>query len=167
MSETILTRELVRKYLIYDLSTGVFTRNKASGGVKAGAIVGSARKDGYTHIGIGRQRALTHRLAFYYVLGWAPEEVDHINHDRSDNRWINLRATNKQGNQKNASIQASNTSGVCGVSWQKTTKQWYAYITVDRKRIHIGCSKRKDEAIAMRHEANIKHGFHKNHGAKK
>ncbi|WP_428999737.1 HNH endonuclease signature motif containing protein [Stenotrophomonas maltophilia] len=43
-----------------------------------------------------------HRLAWLYMTGqWPSGEIDHINHDRSDNRWHNLRDVSHQANQQN------------------------------------------------------------------
>jgi len=107
---------------------------------------------------------MSHRLAFYYVLGWCPEEVDHINHVRDDNRWINLRAASKQENHRNRKLDTNNKSGFNGVTWYKNYSKWLACIGIGGKQINLGYFENKDDAIAARKAANIKYGFHPNHG---
>ena len=77
-------------------------------------------------------------------------QVDHIDNNRSHNNLINLRwATNKE-NQQNASLSSKNTSGVKGVVWCKTKKQWTARITINGKRINLGSFINKDDAVNIR-----------------
>lgn len=64
--------------------------------------------------------------------------VDHINGDRLDNRRSNLRTCTHQQNRQNSKHYASNTSGHKGVSFDKTTGNWKAYINVDGRLVHLG-----------------------------
>ena len=50
---------------------------------------------GYRSVSLNYYKFHAHRLAFLYMEGWIPQEVDHINRDRSDNRWVNLRAAGR------------------------------------------------------------------------
>ena len=53
------------------------------------------------------------------------EEVDHINGDKKDNRWSNLRLASHAENNQNKPLSTSkNTSGIKGVSFHKTTGRW-------------------------------------------
>lgn len=47
----------------------------------------------------------------------------------------------------------NNTSGVKGVTWDKETHKWYAYISVHRKRISLGRFKDFEEAVKARKAA--------------
>lgn len=95
---------------------------------------------------------------------WPKEQIDHINHVRSDNRWINLREATNQENCKNRSISIRNKSGVVGVRWTKGKTKWAAYIHVNSKDKYLGFFFDKFEAICARKSAENKHGFHANHG---
>lgn len=65
--------------------------------------------------------------------------IDHINADKLDNRRENLRFANCSQNQANRpNLNKNNTSGYKGVSWNKKSQKWRAYITVNRKYIHLG-----------------------------
>ncbi len=153
--------------LSYDPITGIFLWNSSRGRVKKGDIAGCIKKDGYVYIGLKKKRLLAHRLAFKIMLGYFPEQVDHENHIKSDNRWKNLRAVNNQENQKNRSKSKNNTSGVTGVVWRKKVKRWVARIKVDKKEIHLGYFNKFHEAVNARKLAEVEYKFHKNHGKDK
>lgn len=106
-----------------------------------------------------------HRIIWCIVHGeWPPEDIDHINGIRDDNRLINLRAVSHAENQKNQKMQANNTSGVTGLHWLKQNQKWMAYIKVNGKQKHLGHFTDKAAAISARNAAEIEHGFHDNHG---
>jgi len=106
-----------------------------------------------------------HRVIWAIVSGGdAPEEIDHINGDRSDNRLSNLRSVSQSENRKNMSTPKNNTSGVCGVSFDRRLGKWLAKITVDRKQIYIGLYVSKADAAKARKSAERQYGFHENHG---
>jgi hypothetical protein len=99
----------------------------------------SAPSDGYRYIRIDYNLYPEHRLAWLHMTGeWPTAGIDHINCDRLDNRWSNLREATKAKNAMNMHIRADNTSGYKGVSWSKIRRKWIAHITVDRKCRHLG-----------------------------
>lgn len=106
------------KYLInYNPDTGVFTwRVSINPNSKVGSVVATKHQEGYTFLTLNKKIYKLHRLAFLYMLGYYPEEVDHINNKRDDNRWCNLRAASKTENQHNAGLRSDNTSGIKGIS---------------------------------------------------
>ena len=110
------------------------------------------------------KKYFAHRVCFAYSSGFFPLEVDHLNHNRSDNRRINLRAATTKINGKNQSLSQINTSGTTGVYWLKTNNKWRAKIRINDKQIHLGCFINKQDAIAARKQAEDEYGFHANHG---
>lgn len=64
--------------------------------------------------------------------------VDHINLNKLDNRRSNLRLCTKQGNQHNQRSRGG-SSRYKGVSLRSDTNRYTAYITVDYKKINLGC----------------------------
>ncbi len=76
------------------------------------------------------------------------KHVDHINHDKLDNRRsVNLRlATNAENCQNKKGAQKNSKSGVRGVHWNKRDKLWYAKVMLNKKDTLIGCFKDLKEA---------------------
>lgn len=105
-----------------------------------------------------------HRIICVLQSGEWPEEVDHINGDRSDNRWGNLRHVTKRENSKNKRISVLNTSGVTGVYWDKSKGKWFASIQVGGKTKFLGYHATIDLCTSARKSAELQFGFHANHG---
>lgn len=166
MAKTDITAELIRERLNYDKDTGIFTwRTFQRHPSKVGKVAGGKDAHGYLQLNIGGSVLKVHRLAWFYVHGeWPSSQLDHINHDRSDNRIENLRLVDNRSNHKNRPLQKNNSTGMPGVWFDKKRKLYSAYITVDGKRVSLGCHKTLESAKAARQEANIRYGFHKNHG---
>lgn len=164
--EAKLSQSKIKELFSYDKDTGLFTRVKGRKGVKAGSIAGCINKStGYRIISIAATPYRAHRLAFLYVTGeWPVEQVDHINGDRTDNRWVNLREANQSENLKNQGVRSDNTSGFVGVTWSKANSKWCAQIKANGKAMNLGYFTHKTEAIAARQAANLKYGYHPNHG---
>lgn len=150
---TQITAARLRELLHYDKSTGIFTWNVARYCVRATASAGALHPDGYIHIKVDGRTYRAHRLAWLYVHGvWPTLQIDHVNRTRTDNRVENLREVNNSQNQQNASLSPRNTSGFRGVSWQKSSQRWHAYIKVNGKRKHLGYF----EDAAAAHDARVK-----------
>lgn len=78
-------------------------------------------------------------------------QVDHIYHNRHDNRKGQLRICSNAKNSRNKGKQSNNTSGYQGISWAKRDKVWHAYIEKNGKR--VSCYFRNlNEAIEWRKE---------------
>ncbi len=108
-----------------------------------------------------------HRLIFKMVYDIEPEVIDHVDGDTTNNKIANLRSCTNQENCKNASISKSNTSGCTGVVWSRQKQKWWANIMVDAKQIYLGTFSDFSQAVKARKDAEIKYGFHANHGKNK
>ena len=86
-------------------------------------------------------------------------DVDHIHGDatRFDNRKSNLRICTHQENIRNCKVSKNNTSGVAGISWDKKSQKWFAYIWIDYKRISLGYHNNFEDAVKVRKEAEEKY----------
>lgn len=129
-----------------------------------GDIAGSLNTHGYVGIKVFGKLYLAHRLAYLYMLGETPDEVDHINHIRADNRWVNLRDVTRSENCKNNSKRKDNASGVTGVHWKKRDSRWVAQIRVDKETLWLGQFVKFSDAVDARKNAEVLYGFHENHG---
>ena len=115
---------------------------------------GTFRPNSYIYIKVEGRLYGAHRLAFLWMTGkWPQKEVDHINRDPSDNRWENLREATPSQNKMNVDLQSNNRSHHKGVHWYKRDKKWYARITKNGEKKHLGCFESLDEAVAARHKA--------------
>jgi hypothetical protein len=108
---------------------------------------------------------LAHRVIWAMVTGsWPEEDIDHEDRNPGNNRWDNLRAVPHAVNMRNLPPRANNTSGVCGVSWSRRSRKWYAQIRTNGKPRSLGLFDSFDDAVAARKAAEAAHGYHKNHG---
>ena len=161
-----LTQERLKELISYDPETGevkwlVSTSNR----VRTGDVSGTRARGQYVKVMINSVIYAVHRLAFLYMEGsFPPEDVDHINGKKDDNRWCNLRAVSRSENMRNQRLSRRNTSGVIGVYFHIPTGKWMAYINVNKKRTHLGLFVDKDDAAKARRVAESKLGFHPNHG---
>lgn len=107
---------------------------------------------------------LAHRAAWALYYGkWPEKPLDHINHDRKDNRIANLRECDLEDNARNMSMPRNNTSGVVGV-YRRWSGKWSARITSKGKKVGLGTFDSFEEAVQARKKAEIDYGFHPNHG---
>jgi hypothetical protein len=143
-----LTRERLAELLAYDPETGEFSRvgaarpqsahyvNKPVGYIKPGSLNGGG---GYRMMSLDGKTYRAHRLAWLYMTGeWPDEDIDHINGERADNRWSNLRAASRWQNIHNMGMRDRNTSGLKGASYDHRRKNWRSQITVNGKHHFLG-----------------------------
>jgi hypothetical protein len=106
-----------------------------------------------------------HRVVFaMHYDRWPSEHIDHINGITWDNRLENLREATRGVNMKNTKKHTRNTSGYCGVSWDKGMKSWVSYINSDGKREILGYFDNPAEAARARADREQALGFTKSHG---
>lgn len=169
--EEILTHEILLDVIEYDQNTGSVIwsdtpRNRRSRDRFCLKEAGSLhRSTGYRHLTLSSVRYRMHRVIWFYVTGAWPEGViDHINGIKNDNRWVNLRDVNPEDNTRNAKLRVDSSSGITGVSWDKREVKWMAYINANKVRITLGYSVDFFEACCTRKSAELKCGYHENHG---
>lgn len=131
-----MTVDDLKSIISYCPNTGQVVRTVAAGAAPAGAVVTTLDRYGYRIIKIKYKTYLVHRLAWLYMTGEWPKEIDHVNRDRADNRWANLRQVTHADNQLNRNIQKNNKSGFRGV-WAHRGK-FYASIQRFGKKRHLG-----------------------------
>jgi len=159
--EAALTAERLRELLDYDPATGIFRWRVSRGGTaRAGTVAGSPQSDGYAQIKIDGPNYMAHRLAWLWGTGsWPAALIDHINGDRADNRFVNLREATLYQNQYNSRISSRNTSGHKGICWHEQIGKWQAYLKFGGKQRHLGYFTNIEDAAAAIEEArHIHHG---------
>lgn len=177
MAERQLTQDYVRSLFEYDPETGVltwkwrprehFNSNRSWNGTNtrcAGKVAGVLRANGYIELGIDCRLYKAHRIIWLWMTGDMPDEIDHDDGIRDNNRFSNLKNGTHGGNMMNKSKRRDNKSGVCGVGWHKTDRRWVAFITINGKQKRLGGFVNKDDAIAARLAAEEEYGFGQSHG---
>jgi hypothetical protein len=87
----------IRATLAYDPETGWLTWK--TNGQRADNGISDA---GYRLVYVNRKGLRAHRVAFLLTVGrWPTEHIDHINRNREDNRWSNLREVTASENARN------------------------------------------------------------------
>lgn len=161
-----LTQEILKSLVHYDPETGLMTwvearNSRARKGEEAGSV---NKHNGYRYVHIDYRRYLIHRLTFLYMTGRWPTEIDHIDGDRLNNKWANLREVTRRQNSRNLGVRTNNASGVVGVHWSRPCQRWMATIRVNYKRLYLGAFKDISDAITARKQAETQYQFHSNHG---
>ena len=107
-----ITAALLREYIHYDPDTGVFTRIKPHQGARLGPVKLWVHSDGYVRFISARRNLYAHRMAWLYTTGEYPVNlVDHIDGDRTNNRWANLRSADRRLNRENMRSSMSGKNG--------------------------------------------------------
>jgi hypothetical protein len=154
-----LTQDLVRSLVHYDPETGVFTWLQPTTRVDVGDVVGSVDAYGYLCTKLRGNSIKLHRLAWLYMTGGLPKNVDHINRNKADNRWKNLReVTDERVQQQNREVQRNNTTGVKGVGTRRGSAKFIARVRVGKRQVFYKEFDLLEDAIAARQAAEIK--FH-------
>jgi hypothetical protein len=160
----MLTQERLMEVLSYDSDTGVFVWRQKRGRQVNGSVAGSPHNAGYWSIRVDGRALLAHRLAWMYVHGDWPSEIDHINGDRRDNRIANLRHVTRQQNCRNAAMRSHNQTGVNGVAYYQRYRRFRVIMTVDGQSRYLGSFKTLDEAAEVRKSAEAGIQFSERHG---
>ena len=171
----MLTQELVKEFLNYDPEIGTLTwkererkwfksdRQFNTWNTRYAEKEAFAALDdkGYLNGRILYRAYKAHRVIWLWMTGeWPEEQIDHINHDRKDNRWCNLREVSCQENCENRSKYDFNKSGQTGVYWEKTHQKWRSVV----RRVHLGYFDSLEDAVTARKMADVKYNYHENHG---
>lgn len=112
-----------------------------------------------------QKKFLASRLIWAWHNGsWPVGLIDHEDGDTENDRIENLRDVSSAANSKNMRMHPSNKSGVTGVVWSDRLEKWVVGIMANRKSEYLGVFSTLEEATAVRKAAEVKYGFHKNHG---
>lgn len=145
-----LTQSRLKELLDYEPETGIFRWKVARGAARVGGVAGYEMDAGYIQLSIGNKHYFAHRLAFLWMTGaWPEHEIDHIDGDRGNNRWANLRDVIRQENAHNiGTARCNSTCGFLGASWSRKRGMWQAKITVNRKTVWLGYFPTAEQAHA-------------------
>lgn len=97
----MITQEYLKSLLEYNPETGVFRWLVKRKGIRDYDNAGSINNYGYNIIVIDGVKYKAHRLAWLYINGVIPDEIDHIDRNKSNNAFNNLRECTHSQNMAN------------------------------------------------------------------
>jgi hypothetical protein len=155
-------KDAIKKSVSYDPDTGKFTWLYREGCTArwnnrfAGKDAGQSAKGKYLAMKFNYRIYYLHRVAWMLMTGeWPENEVDHINGDKSDNRFCNLRSATRAQNARNKAVTSASKTGVTGVCFRPLKGKWDANITVMNKQVHLGRFATMEAAIEARKDAEL------------
>lgn len=174
-----VTPSILREFLAYDPETGSLTWNsrdrahftsdnqyvvwhKKYAGREAFTAISSS---GYRAGALWRKGLLAHRVVWAIVHGeWPAQDIDHINHIRTDNRLANLRCVTRAENARNRKKPRNSGRERVGVAWDGRIRKWCAAGSADGRSVHLGSFTAFDDACERRERFERDMGYHSNHG---
>ena len=156
MAKADLTAQRLRELLHYDPETGIFCW-------KNGKIAGASRPDGYCHVRIDGRLYLSHRLAWLYMTGdWPMAQIDHIDRNRSNCAFYNLRDISSKQNHHNRDVNiGQGRNAALGVRWDASRGKFLARIKHNGTTKNLGRFINIDDAKAayLRAKMALHDGF--------
>ena len=133
----MLMQSEAQRLFRYDPKTGKLYWRVSVSRLRAGTEAGTIDRHGYRMILVQGRKYAGHRVIWLLTHGaWPPEQIDHQNGDRADNRLVNLRLATHSQNQHNARCRVDNVCGVKGVRWRKG--KYEAAIAIHNRVIYLG-----------------------------
>lgn len=159
----ILSQEYLKFRLRYDPLTGVFSPKNKMGRNKKYHDSSNFKKlgtydisNGYYRISINGKSHRASRLAWLYMTGkWPTSILDHIDTDRGNNIFSNLREGTRKDNSRNANPWSTKNVPYKGVGIKHS--RYSSRIRVDGKLINIGYFQSAVQAALAYDDAAIKY----------
>lgn len=160
-----VTVDRVREMLRYSPIVGVFEWRKPGRRRRLGGLAGGVTSTGYIRIVLDGKPYPAHRLAWLYMTGqWPEKDIDHIDGDRSNNAWNNLREATYTTNGWNKPKARNNRTGVKGVGRRDEAKPWQARVQANGIVWSASYATREEAEEAVRVKREELHGEFTNHG---
>ncbi|UIW12721.1 MAG: HNH endonuclease motif protein [Enterobacter phage ENC19] len=138
LEEEIEGINFLLEYVDVHPTTGnIIWKRKPSQRIKLNSVAGY-NSNGYWIIGFKGKNYLRHRIVFYYVNGYLPLVVDHVDGVDAGDHIGNLQEATQQQNTMKKAKSKRNTSGIRGVCLHKPSGKWQSRIMIDGKYIQIG-----------------------------
>ena len=129
-----LPPEYIQSIFNYDAEKGILTHKKRHA-VKEGAIASYVMNHGYAGVKIHQKLYLVHRIIWTFVTGqWPKLDIDHINCDKTDNRWSNLREATRTENCMNGRARRHHLKG----AYVQKNGRWQSHIKIRGLHCHLG-----------------------------
>ena len=93
---------------------------------------------GYKTGSVLGKKVFAHRVIWAIETGVWPSEIDHIDGQKDNNVFSNLRIATRTENLRNTRSRSSSTSQYLGVCWDTRNRKWLAQIVVCKKTKLLG-----------------------------
>lgn len=135
-----ITREEVLWHFHYDRPNGkLYWKNhwdKTSLAKFKGKEANTKDNHGYLRVMINYTAWSIHRLVYFLETDTWPEIIDHINGDKTDNRFGNLKSSDARKNMQNMYLHREGK--LVGTHFAKNVGRWRSLIRINKKLIHLG-----------------------------
>jgi hypothetical protein len=121
----------------YDPDTGFMWWKKTGKGRKVDTPIGTVGSQGYRNVTLAGKQYKAHHVVWFIHHGFWPEELDHINRDKDDNRIENLRLADRSLQNHNRAMPPP-SSGMVGANWNKRKQKYKSAIRVGGLNKHLG-----------------------------
>lgn len=133
--------KLERLRALFYYKDGKLFNRISRGSARRDAEAGYTAEDGYRRVRVDGQYFYIHRLVWFLLTGKeVPEDlfIDHIDGNRQNNSFENLRLASSTENQYNKFRQINGTSQYKGVWFDSIKNVWKASIRLSTERKYIG-----------------------------
>ena len=146
MRKPLPSQARLKELLDYDPQSGVLVWRINRQGLVAGQLAGVVSNGKYLHVGVDYGKYLAHRIIWMWMTGEDPgdQEIDHIDHDRLNNRWSNLRLATV--NQNRSNVAARNKTGLPKGVFPNGQRSFMARIRKDGEVYYLGSFETAEEA---------------------
>jgi len=144
-----MQRRELEKHVSYDPETGTFRWLRLDS-KRIGKQAGYIDKKGYRRIEICNRAFMAHRLAWFYMTSqWPKYSIDHINGDKDDNRFCNLREATNAENKRNGPPRIDSRSQLKGIYRDNRTGRWVVKLQLagDNRQSYCGTFTELADAI--------------------
>jgi len=143
------SQERLQELFSFSVVTGELRWQKSYNNTYTGRVAGKVLTNGYRYVTLEGKHLLAHRVVWKWVTGQDPlnHQIDHIDGDRTNNAWHNLRLATSANNCHNRGRQSNNKSGFKGVSLH-VQGRWVARIRANGIDKHLGLYDTPEEAHA-------------------
>ena len=120
----------IASLLRYDHETGLLFWRVRRGKQRAGSVAGHSSRRGYVMVRVLNRIVCAHRVAWLLQTGaWPVHEIDHINGQKGDNRFANLRDVSRSVNHQNrTSARRGSKTGLLGARYSERRGHYFSEI---------------------------------------
>jgi hypothetical protein len=134
-----ITLKYINEYLTYDSLSGNLYQRKKRPKIQVGALAGGLTGKGYRYIQLNGKKYPAHHIVWLLETGELPKkQIDHIDGDKLNNNFLNLREVTNKQNTENRGKQKNNKTGYKGVSFNNRLQKYVSQIQHNNQPIYIG-----------------------------